>query len=189
MYKAPTASMGELEQLRRIAGVVRLGRVRRIERDSIVLEHGTIPTSSRQLHVHCAAPGLNPAPSIPIFAADRITLQPIRTGLIPFNAALVGFVEATRADVAEQNRLCPPNRLPDVPLDWVRGMLIGMRADSLWSQDAALTDWLERARLNPSRGLRQRSSEPQVERARRRFVENVRPGLGKLQQFLGGVPP
>ena len=185
MYKAPTASARELEQLRRIAGVVRLGRVRRIERDAIVLDEGTITTSSRQLHVHCAAPGLNPAPSVPMFTADRITLQPIRTGLIPFNAALVGFVEATRDDVGEQNRLCPPNRLPDVPLDWVRGTLVGMKADYLWSKDATLSDWLERARLNPSRGLRQRSSEPRVQRAWQRYVENVRPGLERLQQFLG----
>jgi hypothetical protein len=187
MYKAPTASAGELEQLRRIAGVVRLGRVRRIERDAIVLDQGTIPTSSRQLHVHCAAPGLNPAPSVPIFTADRITLQPIRTGLIPFNAALVGFVEATRHDLAEQNRLCPPNRLPDVPLDWVRGTLIGMGADNLWSKDAALSDWLERARLNPSRGLRRHRDEPRVQRASKRFAENVRPGLERLQQLLGGA--
>jgi hypothetical protein len=189
MYKSPTASAGELAQLRRIAGVVRLGRVRRIERDAIVLDGGTIPTSPRHLHVHCAARGLNPAPAVPIFAADRITLQPIRTGLIPFNAALVGFVEATRGDVAEQNRLCPPNRLPDVPLDWVRGTLIGMQADHLWSQDPALADWLERARLNPSRGLRQRGDDPQVRQARKRFADNVRPALANLRQFLDGDRP
>ncbi len=75
------------------------------------------------MNSHCAAPGLNPAPAVPMFTADRITLQPIRSGLIPFNAAIVGFVEATRKDIAEKNRLCPPNRLPDVPLDWVRGRL------------------------------------------------------------------
>ena len=67
----------------------------------------------------------NLAPAVPIFTAERVTPQPIRTGLVPFNAALVGFVEATRDDLAEKNRLCPPNRLPDVPLDWVRGTLIG----------------------------------------------------------------
>jgi len=188
MYKAPTASAGEIEQLRRIAGVVRLGRVRRIERDAIALDQGTIPTHPRLLHVHCAAPGLNPAPGVPIFTADRITLQPIRTGLIPFNAALVGFLEATRHDVAEQNRLCPPNRLPDVPLDWVRGLLIGLKAEQLWSRDPALGDWLERARLNPSRGLRQRMGEPRVQQARKRFVENLRPGLDRLQQLLDGGP-
>lgn len=186
MFKAPTASTSEIEQLRRIEGVVRLGRVRRLERDRIVLDEGTIPTSSRQLHVHCAAPGLNPAPAVPIFTEDRITLQPIRTGLIPFNAALVGFVEATHPDVEEQNRLCPPNRLPDVPLDWVRGMLIGLTAANRWSKDAALSEWLERARLNPFRGLRQRADEPKVQQAMNRFVVNVRPALQGLQQLLDG---
>jgi len=183
MYKGATASAGEIEQLRRIEGV-RRGRVRRIERDAIVLDEETIPTTSRHLHVHCAAPGLNPAPGIPIFTADRITPQPIRTGLVPFNAALVGLVEATRSDLAEKNRLCPPNRLPDVPLDWVRGMLIGMTADYLWSKEPDLSEWLERARLNPSRGLRQRSRDTQVQQASKRFADNVRPALQKLQQFL-----
>ncbi|MGB7991000.1 MAG: hypothetical protein WCF44_16505 [Candidatus Methylophosphatis roskildensis] len=183
MWKGPTVSVGELEQLRQIKGVVRLGKVRRIERDAIVLDEGTIPTSPRHLHVHCAAPGLNPAPAVPVFAADRITLQSIRTGLSPFNSALIGFVAATRDDVAEQNRLCPPNRQPDVPLDWVRGTLIGMTADYLWSKEPDLSDWLERSRLNASRGLRQRSDEPRDQKAWNRFTQNVRPALAKLAQF------
>lgn len=185
MYKAPTVSAGELEQLRRIEDVVRLGRVRRIEPTAIVLDQGTIPTSGGRLHVHCAAAGLNPAPAVPIFAADRITLQPIRTGLIPFNAALVGFVEATRHDLVEKNRLCPPNRLPDVPLDWVRGTLISMNADHTWSKDPEISAWLERARLNPSRGLHQHLGESQAHQAMDRYAANVRPGLAKLAQFLG----
>jgi len=119
-----------------------------------------------------------------MFTADRITLQPIRTGLIPFNAALVGFVEATREDIAEKNRLCPPNRLPDVPLDWVRGTLIGVQADYLWSKDHAISEWLERARLNPARGLQQRMADPRVQQASKRYAENVRHVLQKLQQFL-----
>ena len=188
MYKAATMSAREIEQLRRIRDVVRLGRVRRIERDAIVLDEGRIPTSPRHLHVHCAAPGLNLAPAVPMFAPDRITLQPIRAGLIPFNAAVVGFLEATRDDVAEKNRLCPPNRLPDVPLDWARGTLIGMKADHLWGKDQAISDWLERARLNPSRGLRQRGGDPQVQQAGMRFIQNVRPALEKLRQFVAQAP-
>jgi hypothetical protein len=184
MYKAATASVAELEQLRRIEGVVRLGHVRRIERDSIVLDRGAIPTSPRQLHVHCAAPGLSRAPAKPIFAPGLITPQPIRTGLIPFNAALVGFVEATRAELAEKNRLCPPNRLPDAPLDWLRGMLIATAADYLWSKDPELSAWLDSARLNPSRGLRTRKHDPEVQRASRRFADNARPALENLQRLL-----
>ncbi len=188
MYKAATTSTAEIEQLRRIDNVCR-GRVRRIDRDAIVLEDGTIPTTSRHLHVHCAAPGLNLAPGIPIFTEDRITPQPIRTGLIPFNAALVGFVEATRTDIGEKNRLCPPNRLPDTPLDWVRGMLIGMTADYLWSKESDLRDWLEQARLNPSRGLRARGRDVQVQQASKRYADNARAAVDNLQQLLAAACP
>jgi hypothetical protein len=180
MYTSATMSTGELEQLRRIRNVVRLGRVRRIERDRFVLDEGTLPTNSRHLHVHCAAKGLKAAPALPIFTAERITLQPIRTGLIPFNSAIVAFIEATRDDLAEKNRLCPPNPLPDVPLDWVKGTLIGMQADYLWSKQPDLRDWLEGARLNPSRGIMGRAGDPQVQAAAMRFQANVRPGLERL---------
>ncbi len=183
MYKAATASTGEIEQLRRIEDVCR-GRVRRIEREAIVLDDRTVPTTPRHLHVHCAAPGLNLAPGIPIFSEDRITPQPIRTGLIPFNAALVGFVEATRTGVGEKNRLCPTNRLPDTPLDWVRGMLNGMTADYLWSKEPDLRDWLEHARLNPARGLRGRGGDAQVQQASKRYADNARAAVENLQQLL-----
>lgn len=184
MYRGATVIASELEQLRRIRDVVRLGKVRRIDRDSIVLDGGRVATSPSDLHVHCAAPGLNPAPDVPIFTDGKITLQPIRSGLIPFNAALVGFVEATHGDTGGKNRLCPVNRLPDVPLDWVRGTLVGTTADYLWSKDSAISSWLERARLNPSRGLRQRMNEPQIQQASKRYAQHVRPALENLQRFV-----
>lgn len=186
-YRGATVSHLEIEQLRRIRDVVRLGHVRRIGRDAIVLDQGTIPAGPHDLHVHCAARGLNPAPAVPIFAEDCITLQPIRTGLIPFNAALIGFVEATHADIAAKNRLCPPNRLPATRADWARGTAIGLGADYLWSQDPAISAWLERARLNPSRGLRRRMGEPRVQRAMKRYVDNVRPALERLQRLGAAV--
>ncbi|MGA8007006.1 MAG: NAD(P)-binding protein, partial [Burkholderiales bacterium] len=45
MYRGATVSADELEQLRRIEDVVRLGHVRRIERDRIVLDGGAVATS------------------------------------------------------------------------------------------------------------------------------------------------
>jgi hypothetical protein len=184
MYKAATMSVTEVDALRRIRDVVRLGRVCHVGRDRITLDGGSVPTTSRTLHVHCAARGLNPAPAVPIFEQGRIVLQPIRSGLIPFNGAIVGYLEATRGDLTEKNRLCPPNRLPDVPLDWVRGTLIAMAADHAWSRDPAIADWLERARLNPSRGLRTRNAEPEVTDAAKRFAANVRPALENARKLL-----
>jgi hypothetical protein len=184
MYKAATIADWEIDRLRRIGGVVRLGHVRRIERDRIMLEQGSIPTAPGHLHIHCAAEGLRRPPPLPIFATDRITLQPIRTGLVPFNAALTAFVEAHRSDDAEKNRLCPPNPYPDTPLDWARGTLIQMRADLAWSREPDISQWLEGSRLNPMRGLRARSEDPLVQQASRRFAAAVRPGLSRLAALI-----
>jgi len=184
MFKSAIVGDWELDLLRRIENVVRLGHVRRIERDQIVLERGTTPTGPGHLHVHCAADGLRRPPPLPVFGADRITLQPVRTGLVPFNAALVAFVEAHRDDDAEKNRLCPPNPYPDDALDWARTTLIQMAADRAWSMETDISEWLERSRLNPSRGVRSRFGDPQVRRASQRFAENVRPALARLAQLV-----
>ena len=70
MMKGATASLGELDELRRIENVVRLGHVERIDLDTITLEHGSIPTSPDHLHIHCASAGLSDNPPKPIFADD-----------------------------------------------------------------------------------------------------------------------
>ena len=189
MFRAPTISAGEIEQLRRIEGVVRLGKVRRVEADRIVLDGGTIPTSPGHLHVHCAAEGLPSAPETPIFTAGRITLQSIRIGLLPFASALIAYVEATRDDLEAQNRLCPPSRQPNVPQDWARGMVISMRAANRWSKESDIADWLERSRLNMLRGLQEHGGELQVQQAFMRFAANVRPAISNLEQLCGTARP
>jgi hypothetical protein len=131
---------------------------------------------------------LNPAPAVPLFAPGRITLQPVRSGLIPFNAALAGFVEVTRGDLAEKNRLCPPNRLPDAPLDWLRGTMLAVAADYGWSKAPGVSAWLERSRLNPARGLRRRQG-PDIERSAKRYAEHVRPALEKMKRFVAAESP
>jgi hypothetical protein len=185
MFRGATISFGEIEQLRGVEKVVRLGKVRRIESARIVLDGGTIPTSPEHLHVHCAAEGLPPAPETPIFTAGRITLQSIRIGLLPFASALIAYVEATRDDLEAQNRLCPPGRQPNVPLDWARGMLIGMKAANRWSKEGDIAEWLERARLNMLRGLQEHAGEAHVQQAFMRFGAHVRPAISNLDRLCG----
>ena len=189
MYKAATVSAGELEQLRRIDGVVRLGTVRRIERDAIVLDEGTIPTSPRHLHVHCAARGLNPAPAVPSSRpiASRCSRSERGSSHSTPRSSASSRRRATTS--REKNRLCPPNRLPDVPLDWVRGTLIGMNADYPWSKEPdSATGSSAPGSIHlvacdarrTSRGCSRRGSG---------FADNVRPGLAKLMQFLAQAEP
>ena len=184
VYRGATMSAWEIEQLSRIRDVVRLGRVRRIDRDDITLDGGTVPTRRHHIHVHCATRGLNPAPGIPLFTDDRITLQSIRLGLMPFNSAMTGFLEATRGETAEKNRLCPPNRQPDTSLDWLAGTLTGMQADYGWSRDPAITAWLERSRLNVARGLRSRTDDSRLQPAAARYAQNAGAAVDNLRRLL-----
>jgi hypothetical protein len=59
-----------------------------------------------------------------------------------------------------------------------------MNADRMWSREPDIAAWLERARLNASRGLRQRAAEAQVQEAMKRFTRNVRPAMGKLMNLI-----
>jgi hypothetical protein len=117
MAKAPTLGTWELELLRTVDNVVRLGHIKHVTGREIVLDHGVVPLAPKSLVVHCAAAGLRYPPMVPIWAPDKIRLQTIRAGFPCFGAALAGYVEATRDDDRERNRLCPPNTLSDTP-DW-----------------------------------------------------------------------
>ena len=142
-------SNGEMEQLRRIRNVVRLGRVTRIDTDQIVLERGAIPTSRDILHIDCSARGIPALPSKPIFDGDRITLQWVRLLQPTFSWSLIGHVEATSANEAEKNRICTPIPPPDQPKDWVRMMAIELSNQLVWSKNAEVRAWQFNSRLDP----------------------------------------
>ena len=136
MYRGTMLSARELDALRQIQDVVRLGRVRRIEADRIVLERGETNTGPETLHVDCTALGLTDAPATPIFEPGRIVLQQVRHLSPCFNAALVGFVEAHRDDDVEKNRLCPPNPYPSSIEDWPRMMSRTWRTEGAMAERA-----------------------------------------------------
>ena len=109
MAKAPTLGIWELDRLRSIEHVVRRGHIRVARRGRLDLEEGSVSLADDALVVNCAADGLKNPPLVPIWGSEMITLQPVRAGFPCFGAALAGYVEATRVDDAEKNRLCPPS--------------------------------------------------------------------------------
>ncbi len=155
MAKTPTLATWELELLREVDHVVRLGHIRHVTRREIVLEHGAVPLAPGSLVVHCAASGLQYPPLVPVWGPDTIRLQTIRAGFPCFCAALAGYVEATRDDDRERNRLCPPNTLPDSRASWAQ-----MQAR------AALADTRLRRRTRHRRVGRRLRAEPRPNRRR-----------------------
>ncbi len=130
MAKTPTLGMWELDLLRTVENVVRLGHIKYVTTSEIVFEDGAVQLAPGALVVHCAASGLQYPPLVPLWGADKIRLQTIRAGFPCFNAALAGYVEATRDDDGEKNRLCPPNNLPNTPADWAQMQVRGTLGDA-----------------------------------------------------------
>ena len=91
-------------------------------------------------------------------------MQQIRACQPAFNAALVGYVEASRHEDTEKNLLCPPNPYPDAATDWISATCIAHRALATWLGDADLSAWMEAARLNATRGIGEHLTDPRINR-------------------------
>lgn len=189
MAKAPTLGRWELELLRTVERVVRLGHVSHVTREEIVLEHGSVPLAPGSLVVHCAAAGLPQPPMVPIWEPDRITLQTIRAGFPCFCAALAGYVEATRDDDRERNWLCPPNSFSDTPADWARMQVRGMVASGRYESEPDIAEWARACALNPARIEPARRDDPAVRAAADRVASVREPGLARLAELAGEPVP
>lgn len=189
MFRGATMSRAEVESLQRIDDVLRAGRVRRVESDVLVMERGSVRARPGHRYVDCTAAGPSSRPPRRIFEPDRITVQTVRIGLTPFNAALVGHVEATHGVEAEKNRLCPPNVYPVTANDWLRTTYVSTAAERTWGDDPGLSAWLEATRLNLASGLRAHLAEPRMQSAIARFLGNRDRALENLRRLLGAATP
>ena len=185
MAKTPTLASWELEQLRTIEHVVRLRHVRRVEPGRITLEDGSVAIAKDAIVVHCAASGLQYPPRVPIWAPSAITLQPIRAGFVCFGAALAGYVEATREDAVEKNRLCPPTPYPSTLAEWASMNVLGTRAAMSFGSEPDIKAWTDRVALNPARIPIEHAGSAALDDALNRLQTYVPPGLARLVELSG----
>ena len=185
MAKTPTLGAWELDLLRTVENVVRLGHIRHVTKGEIVLERGAVPLPAGSLVVHCAASGLQYPPLVPLWEPDKIRLQTIRAGFPCYCAALAGYVEATRDDDRERNRLCPPNTLPNSPADWATMQVRGTLATRAYGAEPDVADWANGCALNPARMTSSQRDQPAVRAAAARLSEHVDRGLARLAELAG----
>ena len=183
MAKAPTVGRWEIDLLRTVDNVVRLGHVVYVTRREMVLDRGSVPLRPGALVVHCAASGLASPPPVPVWAPDKIRLQTIRAGFPCFCAALVGYVEATRDDDRERNRLCPPNAYSDIPADWARMHARGTVAARRYGAESDIAAWANGCALNPARIEPEQRDHPGVHAAVARAAEASEHGLARLAEL------
>jgi hypothetical protein len=180
MAKTPTLAEWELDLLRTIDNVVRLGRIKRVAAREIVFDDGVVPLPAHTLVVHCAASGLQYPPVVPIWSEDKIRIQTARAGFPCFAAALVGYVEATRDHDGERNRLCPPNRLSNTTTDWAEMQARSATTIRTFMAEPDIAAWSNSCALNPSRITPSQMTEPRVRKAAARLAAVAEAGVERL---------
>ena len=148
MFHLATVSPAEVEILRRIDQVIRMGRVLSIAADHMVLDQGRVVVAPDTLFIDCSASAVEPRPLQAMFQGNRIVPQLVRLPQPAFSAALVAYIEAHYESDAQKNTLCGtvpfPHRLEDYP----RALLANMRNQFQWGQDKELRKWIRESRLD-----------------------------------------
>ncbi len=185
VFRGATLSLLELDALRRIENVVRLGRVRRIGSKNIMFDDASLATDAEQVYVDCTAEGLRPVAPRSVFEAGRITAQFVTIGIAPWSAATIAAVEATDRDDQHKNELCPPvaftgetSSLLPIARDGISGLMAR-------SANPELAAWTERCRLNPARGAAEQLDNTAVQKAFTSLATNIGPAMENLQNVLG----
>ena len=188
MAKAPTLGAWELEQLRTIEDVVRHGHLQSVARGRLEFADGTsVRVADDAVVVHCAADGLKNPPLVPVWRPEDITLQPVRAGFPCFAAALTGYVEATRRDDEEKNRLCPPSRFGNSLEQWADMNVRGTRAAMAFGAEPDIKEWADGVALNPSRVPADHPRSMMLDLARERLAAATVAGLNALEAFALGA--
>jgi hypothetical protein len=185
MAKTPTLAQWELERLRTIENVIRLGHIEHVTSTQLVFDDGEVALPKDTVIVHCAASGLKYPPLVPIWGADAITLQPVRSGFPCFGAAVSGYVEATRDDDAEKNRVCPPSPIANTPSDWGRMQVLGFRASMALNTEPDIKAWVNAVSLNPARVTPEHDGGPELAAVQERLRTYAGPGLARMAEFAG----
>lgn len=186
MFHAPTISQAELEVLRTIKNVVRLGRVSHIGETEITLAQGSIPTSPDHVHVDCSASAVQNKNTTAVFKNGRITLQTVRAYQPTFSASFIAHLEGLGGTDADKNSRAGVVPLPDTLDDFVRMQAANMMNQAIWSQDKELQRWIRANRLDGFSGLIRSADmeDPEVVAILTKLRKNAMPAAMKLQSFL-----
>jgi hypothetical protein len=186
MAKTPTLARWELDLLRSVERVVRLGHIRSAAPGELVLDGGVVPIAPGALVVHCAASGLAYPPMRPVWEPDAIRLQTVRAGFPCFCAALIGYVEATRDDDRERNRICPPNLYGDSLAEWAVMQVQGSANSAAFGAEPDVAEWANGVALNPSRLDAAQAGDAAVQTAMARVAANAGRGVARLAELARG---
>jgi choline dehydrogenase-like flavoprotein len=188
MFRCSICSEAEVEQLRRVTNVIRMGHIKWIGRDRMVMDKGTVSMPVNTIYINCTADGIPDRPSQPIYQDKKIVLQYVRRCSPTFSGAFVAHLEAAIPDDAVKNSMCTPVPPPKDPIDWIRMQLQEAGNQSAWAKTPALQPWLMSSRLERFAALVARAYEENNKpnlAALARYRAAAKAGLARLAELMG----
>ncbi len=181
-FRGATVSRREIDLVRTIEQVVRARRVRSIGRAIVATDVGDVPGTPGDVYVDCTAAGVPATVPRPVFEPDRITIQYVVVGFLPWCAATIGFLEATGESDEEKNRLSPPVVFSGDAADLARLAYPAMKGLVARARDEAVGPWVATSRLNPARAALDHIDEADVSESLAFVIEHTRQALQNLER-------
>ena len=184
MAKTPTLGAWELDLLRTIEHVVRLGHIKHVTRREIVLDEGSVPLAPGSLVVHCAASGLQyPPAGSPLGAGQDPT--PDDPGRLPVLQRGAGRLRGgnprrrPRAQpvVSAQHPPRQPGQLGADAGSWNR------RDAQRYGAEPDIAAWANGCALNPARIEPSQRDDPAVQAAAARLADHAEHGLARMAEL------
>lgn len=150
MFHAALITKIELEQIQRIANIVRLGHVESIDTKGMMLTHGEVNCQPDTLYIDCTAAGLgnNVNNFTPVFELGLINLQCIRVFQPCFSAALIAHIEASIEDDAVRQVMTRPTPMTDTVKDFLTSQANLLMNQGQWRAHEETAKWLIECRLD-----------------------------------------
>lgn len=148
-WRCATFTQLELEQLRRVKNIVRMGYLEAVTATSMQLSKGTHAVPTNAVFIDCAADGLPKVPEVKVFDGNKITLQTVRMCQQVYSAGFIGNVECN-VDASEdrKNELCQPVPLPYLEIDYLRCALLNSKNMGVWLTEPAVVKWINESRTD-----------------------------------------
>jgi hypothetical protein len=145
--RCATVTRSELEALRTVDDVIRMGHVREVSRQGLTFASGSRQFEGDVLYINCTANGLARCEPVPVFSPGLITLQSVELCNQVYSASFIGYIESRSLDDDAKNVLTTPIPHPENEVDYIRNSLAQFHSEILWSKDAELVQWKQEARL------------------------------------------
>jgi hypothetical protein len=181
----PTVSMPELERLREVKDIVRLGHVETVEPDTLRLVDGVCSSKPGSLYIDCTARALGHTNTWPIFDGDKIVLQMIRLYQPTFSTALIAKIETSFDSEKAKNAHAIPVPMTDTVQTWLVSQIANTTNQVVWSQHPEIKAWIASCRLDGfGRAAREVDrNDPEVQAVFNRIKEVSMPAFANMKKL------